>query len=78
MTQQLPGIRSSDIVIEGNGYRISGSNHHRIFVVKSSELTLRNVELRNGDHSNTAGAILIMGGRVKIEASVIAHNAAGN
>ena len=77
LTQQLPGIKSSDITIEGNGYRISGSNQHRIFVVKSGELTLRNVELRNGYHSNTSGAILIMGGRVKIEDSVITHNNAG-
>ena len=55
----LPPI-TGDVVIDGDGYSISGVNEFRIFVVDGGKLTIKNMTLADGSSPEDGGAILLL------------------
>ena len=49
-------IAKSNFVVEGNGYTIDGSNQARIFNIEGDNITLKNLNLINGN-AKAGGAI---------------------
>ncbi len=74
-SEPLPAI-SSEIIIEGNGYTISGIGKHRIFDVAGGTLTLRNVTLADGKSSSGGAIRLREGGRIEAEQVTFRNNSA--
>ena len=66
LSEKLPPI-TSEIVIEGNGYTISGDNNFGIFDVDGGALTIRNVTLTEGNASRGGAILLRNGGRAIVE-----------
>ena len=54
---ELPPI-TSEIIIEGNGYTISGGNRYRIFVVDGGDLTINDLTLTAGKAQNKGNPVV--------------------
>ena len=54
---ELPPI-TSEIIIEGNGYTISGANRYRIFVIEGGDLTINDLTLTDGKAQNKGSPVV--------------------
>lgn len=54
---ELPPI-TSDIIIEGNGYAISGGNRYRIFVIDGGDLSINDLTLTAGKARNKGNPVV--------------------
>ena len=54
---ELPPI-TSEVIIEGNGYTISGANRYRIFVIDGGDLTINNLTLTEGKAKNKGNPVV--------------------
>ncbi len=66
LSAKLPPI-TSEITIEGNGYRISGDNRFGIFDVDGGALTIRNLTLTEGRGAKGGAIALTNGGIATVE-----------
>ena len=66
LSEKLPPI-TSEIILEGNGYTISGDNDFGIFDVDSGALRISNVTLMEGNASRGGAILLRNGGRATVE-----------
>ena len=75
--EPLPAI-ASHIIIDGNGYSISGVGNYRIFDVDGGILTIRNLTMMDGNAANgDGGAIKLQnGGRATVRDSRFINNTA--
>ena len=75
--EPLPAI-TSHIIIEGNGYSISGNGKYRIFDVDGGTLTIKNLTMTEGySAADNGGAIrLLNGGRAVVNDSRFTRNTA--
>lgn len=73
------GIPINDIIINGNGHTIDGSNLARIFSQSSGSVTLNNVKLINGYASgkSNGGAYLLSEGNLTVNNCQFENNYAG-
>ena len=46
-------VNRSNIIINGNGFKIDGKNMSRIFNINSSNITIKNIILENGNYNST-------------------------
>ena len=77
LDEPLPTI-TRDLVIDGDGYGISGGGGMRVFHVQGASLTLQNVTLGNGGGVEAGGAILVDDGGLLSATDVnFSDNAAG-
>ncbi|MCY3781379.1 MAG: hypothetical protein OXG78_13790 [Chloroflexi bacterium] len=77
LKSRLPTI-TSEIIIIGNGYSISGEDARRIFDIgESGQLTIHNLNMIRGRHAIQGGAIKLRGGTLKISDSTIRDSHAG-
>ena len=74
LTAALPQI-TSEIVIEGGNFAISGNNQFRILVVRGGRLTLTKLTITNG-FGDWGGAIANIKGTVIIKNNTISNNLA--
>lgn len=77
LNQELPWV-NSEIIIEGNGFAISGMDRFRHFNIDSGALTIRNLTLTEGHHAAWGGSILLRAGELTIDESRISDNSAAS
>ncbi len=58
---------TSDIIIDGGGYTISGQDRHRIYFQGSGAVRLENLNLLSGRTNYSGGAILLIGGSLTLD-----------
>ena len=75
LSEKLPPI-TSEIILDGNGYTISGDNDFGIFDVDGGALTIRNATLMEGNASRGGALLLRNGGRATVENVSFKLNAA--
>ena len=75
LSAKLPPI-TSEITIEGNGYRISGDNKFGILEVDGGALTIRNLTLTEGSGAKGGAIALTNGGIATVENVSFIKNAA--
>jgi predicted outer membrane repeat protein len=71
-------IINKEITIDGNGHNINGLNKSRIFNIQSDNVTIKNIELENGNHDELAGAIYWNASNGKLLNSTLTNNFAPN
>lgn len=71
-------IINKPITIDGNGHTIDGSYKSLIFNVQSDNVTIKNIELKKGNHDELAGAIYWNASNGKLLNSTLTENFAPN
>ena len=77
LREPLPPI-TSEITIEGNGYRINGAGLYRVFDVHRGNLTLKNLILTGGKAANGGAIRLREQAQVSVEQATFMGNSAEN
>ena len=75
LTEALPTV-TSEIIIEGNGYTISGGGRNRIFDIAQGNLTLQNMTLKHGRATVGAAIRLREGARLRADQVTFSSNRA--
>ncbi|MDE2636083.1 MAG: peptidoglycan DD-metalloendopeptidase family protein [Chloroflexota bacterium] len=77
LKQELPWI-TSEIIIEGAGFNISGMERFRHFNIDGGRLTIRNLALTDGHNAAWGGSILLRSGGLIINDCRISDNSAAS